>query len=134
MVPGAPGLAHAGVEPCVRPVADELGKGTTLDHLQAPYAYFWIVAITNIDAVARDLMFGFAAAVGQIQNDGFAIAFFAVVFVEDGFGDYILFAGPISQVAFAAAFAAKGKIRMYRRVRGGFTYRAFVFHMVLPGL
>ena len=29
MVPGAPGLAHAGVEPCVRPVADELGKGTT---------------------------------------------------------------------------------------------------------
>src|ERR1700736_4412921 len=100
----------------------------------APYAYFWIVAITNIDAVARDLMFGFVVAVGQIQNDGFTIAFFAVIFVEDGLGDYILFAGPISEVALAASFAAKGKIRMNSRVGRGLTYRAFVFHIVLPGL
>jgi hypothetical protein len=79
-------------------------------------------------------MFGFIAAVGQIQNDGFAIAFFAVVFVEDGLGDYVLFAGPISQVAFAASFAAKWEFRMDRGIGGGLTYRAFVFHMVLPGL
>jgi hypothetical protein len=73
-------------------------------------------------------------AVGQIKNNGFAVAFFAVVFIEDWFGDHILFAGPISQVALAAAFTAKWKISMQRRIRGGFTYRAFVFHMVLPGL
>jgi hypothetical protein len=84
-------------------------------------------------AVAPDLMFGFAA-VGQIENDGFAVAFFAVVFVEDRFGDNVLFAGPISQVTLAASFTAKGEIGMDRGIGGGFTYRAFVFHVVLPGL
>jgi hypothetical protein len=79
-------------------------------------------------------MFGFIAAVGQIENDGFAVAFFAVVFIEDGLGDYIFFAGPISQVALAASFAAKGEIRVHSRIRSGFTYRAFVFHVILPGL
>jgi hypothetical protein len=79
-------------------------------------------------------MFGFAAAVGQIENDGFAVAVFAVVFVEDGLGDYILSAGPISQVALAASFAAKREIRMNRGIGGGFAYRAFVFHVVLPVL
>jgi hypothetical protein len=79
-------------------------------------------------------MFGFVAAVGQIENDGFAVAFLAVVFVEDGLGDYVLFAGPISQVAFATSSAAKGEIRVDRGIGGGFTYRAFVFHVVLPGL
>jgi hypothetical protein len=80
------------------------------------------------------LRFGFTAAVRQVQDDSFAVAFFAVVFVEDWFGDYILFAGPISQVAFAASIAAKGKIRMYRGIGGGLTYWALVFHLVLPGL
>jgi hypothetical protein len=84
--------------------------------------------------IAANLVSGFAAAVGQIENDGFAVAFFAVVFVEDRFGDYVLFAGPISEVAFSASFAAKGEIRMDRGIGGGFTYRAFVLHMVLPGL
>lgn len=74
---------------------------------------------TNLCCIRRDheirtanLTFGFAAAVGQIQNDGFAIAFVAVVFIEEGLGDHILFAGPISQVAFTASFAAKWKIRV----------------------
>ena len=58
-------------------------------------------------------VFGFAAAVGQIEDHGFAVSFSAVVFVEDRLGHYILFASPISQVALAAAFAAKWKIRMY---------------------
>ena len=80
------------------------------------------------------LRFGFTAAVRQVQDDSFAVAFFAVVFVEDGFGDYILFAGPISEVAFATSFAAKGEVRMERGICGGFTYRAFVFHSGLPGL
>jgi hypothetical protein len=80
-----------------------------------------------------NLVFGFAA-VGQIQNDGFAVAFFAVVFIEDGFGHYIFFAGPISQVAFAATFAAKWEFRVNSRICGSFTYRAFVLHVVLPGL
>ena len=79
-------------------------------------------------------MFGFSAAVGQIENYGFAVAFFAVVFVEDWFRDYVLFTGPISEVAFAATFAAEWEIRVDRGIGGGFTYRAFVFHVVLPGL
>jgi hypothetical protein len=78
------------------------------------------------------LVFGFAS-VGQIKNDSFAIAFFAVVFIEDRLRDHVLFAGPISEVAFAASFAAKWKIGMHRGIGGGFTYRAFVFHIVLPG-
>jgi hypothetical protein len=95
---------------------------------QSPIAF---IAIKERD---RDLVFRFATAVGQIKNDGFAVAFFAVVFIEDRFGDYILFASPISQVAFAATFAAKWKIGMHRRIRGGFTYRAFVLHVGLPGV
>ena len=84
--------------------------------------------------VAANLVFGFVTAVGQIENDGFAVAFFAVVFIEDGIGHHILFTGPISEVAPAASFAAKWKIRMHRGIGGGFTYRAFVFHIVPPGL
>jgi hypothetical protein len=78
-------------------------------------------------------VFGLVAAVGQIENDGFAVAFFAVAFVEDWFGDYILFAGPISQVAFAATFTAKWEFRMHGGIGGGFTYWAFVFHVSCLG-
>jgi len=79
------------------------------------------------------LGFGFAA-VGQIENDGFAVAFLAVVFVEDRLRHHILFASPISEVALAASFAAKRKFRMNSRICSGLTYWAFVLHIVLPGL
>ena len=49
------------------------------------------------------LLFGLTAAVRQIQDDSFAVAFFAVVFVEDRLRHYIFFAGPVSQVALAAS-------------------------------
>jgi hypothetical protein len=107
-------------------VADYFGSGLARSNHCCVFA-------DHAQATAN-LVFGFATAVGQIQNDGFAIAFFAVIFIEDRLRYDILFAGPISQVTLAASFAAKWKIRMNRGIGGGFTYRAFVFHIVLPGL
>ena len=76
-------------------------------------------------------MLGFVA-VGQIENDCFAVAFIAVVFIEDGLRHYIFLCGPVAQIAIAAAFTAKGEIAMKLGIRGRFADGAFVFHFFLP--
>jgi hypothetical protein len=69
----------------------------------------------------------------QIEDDCFAVAVFAVVFIEDGFGDDVFFGGPVAEVAFAAAITAERKIFIHCGVGWRFAYWAFVFHCGLPG-
>jgi hypothetical protein len=64
----------------------------------------------------------------QIQDDGVGLALLDVLFREDGFGNHIFLAGPITEVPFAASLATERKIRVDRGIRFGFADRTFVFH------
>ena len=57
-------------------------------------------------------------AVGQIENDGLTVAFFAVVFGEDGLGDHIFFSGPVAEVAIFTTLAAEWEIFVDVGIRG----------------
>src|SRR5260370_9199337 len=67
----------------------------------------------------------------QRKEDSVPIAFTSVFFIEDGFGNHVFLAGPVTQVPFPAALAAKREIRMDRGVGLRFADRAFVFHSAI---
>jgi len=54
-----------------------------------------VTRVANQGSCVTKSVFGLAA-VGQIENDGFAVAFFAVIFIENRLRHHILFTGPIS--------------------------------------
>src|SRR6266446_5233050 len=66
----------------------------------------------------------------QIKDDGLAVAPGDFCLIENRIGDDVFFAGPIAQVAFPAALAAKRKVRMNRGVGLNFADAAFVFHEI----
>jgi hypothetical protein len=53
---------------------------------------------------------------------------FVVIFAENGLGDDIFLARPVTQVPQLAAFAAKGKLRMYIGIGWFFANRTTVLH------
>jgi hypothetical protein len=64
----------------------------------------------------------------QIKQGRFAFVACYLFFVKDGIRDDIFLAGPVAQVAFAAAIAAEGKISMNRRIGFNLADRAFMLH------
>src|SRR5882762_9351069 len=85
----------------------------------------------SASAVAVASMFGVIAVfrvVVQREDDGVLFAFTVVFFSEDWFGHNVFLAGPVAQVAFPAALAAKRKLRVDRRVRLRFANGTFVLH------
>src|ERR1700720_2482788 len=67
----------------------------------------------------------------QRKDDGVPLAFTSVFFSEDRFGHHVLLAGPVTQVPFPAALAAKRKVRVDRGVGLRFANGAFVFHRAI---
>jgi hypothetical protein len=67
----------------------------------------------------------------QRKDDGVPIAFTSVFFIEDWFGNNVFLAGPVTQVPFPAALAAKREVRVDRGVGLHFADRAFVFHSAI---
>src|SRR6267378_492315 len=62
---------------------------------------------------------------------GVSGAFTSVFFSEDRFGHHVPLAGPVPQVPFPAALAAKREVRVDRGVGLGFAYGALVFHRAI---
>jgi hypothetical protein len=67
----------------------------------------------------------------QRKDDGVPVFWRNVFFIEDWFGHYILLAGPVAQVPFPAALAAKREVRVDRRVGLRFADGAFVLHRAI---
>src|SRR6266446_7161954 len=67
----------------------------------------------------------------QRKDDGVPLAFTSVFFVEDWFGHHIFLAGPVAQVPFPAALAAKREVRVDRRVGLRLADGAFVLHRAI---
>jgi hypothetical protein len=64
----------------------------------------------------------------QRKDEGIPLAFTGVFLIEDWFGHHIFLAGPVAQVPFPAALAAKREVRVDRRVSLRLANGAFVFH------
>src|SRR6202158_6459113 len=67
----------------------------------------------------------------QRKDDGVPLASTSVFFSEDRFGHHVLLAGPVPQVPFPAAFAAKRKVCMNRGGGLRFANGGLVFHRAI---
>jgi hypothetical protein len=91
-VPGA-----VGTKPTPRAVASAKGSEK-----------LGLAAGTDLDISVFGIM-----GTGQIQNDGFVLAFAPFVFVKNGFGDDILFRSPVAEIEQAAALAAEREVCVF---------------------
>src|SRR6266851_9254258 len=82
-----------------------------------------VAAVASVFVVIRSVQ-----VIVQIKDDGVPLAFSKVFFIEDWFGNHVFLAGPVAQVPFPAALAAKREVRVDRRVGFHFANGALVFH------
>src|SRR6202165_4886781 len=67
----------------------------------------------------------------QRKDDGVLLAFTSVFFSEYRFGHHVLLAGPVTQVPFPAALAAKREVRVDRGVSLRLANGTLVFHRAI---
>src|SRR5712692_7112249 len=85
-----------------------------------------VAAVASVFVVIRSVQ-----VIVQRKDDGVPLAFSKVFFIEDWFGHHVFLTGPVAQVPFPAALAAKREVRVDRRVRLRFADGAFVLHCAL---
>src|SRR5437660_1584235 len=86
----------------------------------------WGAAVASVFGVIRVVQ-----VIVQIRDNGVPLACSNVIFIENWFGDHVFLAGPVTQIPFPAALAAKREVRVDRTVSRCFADGALVLHGVV---